>query len=76
MGEHKTGRTRHETGPRGIDVALVPFELNRQGCDVIIDFLVSCDFASQPPVIDVSHCCLEYLKVATGAGEHMSEPDW
>jgi hypothetical protein len=75
MGEHEMGLTRHETGPCGIDVALVPLEFDCQGCDVVIDFSVSCDFTSQPPVVSVSHHCLKYLEVAAGAGEHMPEPD-
>jgi hypothetical protein len=69
------GLTRHETGLRSIDVALVPLKFNCQGCDVVVDFSVPCDFMSQPPVVSVGHHCLKYLEVAAGADEHMPEPD-
>jgi hypothetical protein len=66
--------TGYETGLWYIDVALVPLELDHQGCDIIINLSVSCDLMGQPPVVGVSHCGLQYLKVATRASEHVLEP--
>jgi 3-deoxy-D-arabino-heptulosonate 7-phosphate (DAHP) synthase class II len=54
---------------------LVALKFDRQGCDVVVDLAVVHDFAGQAPVISVSHCSLEYLKVASRACEHVPEPD-
>jgi hypothetical protein len=73
-GKHKTGLTGHEAGLCGVDVMLVPLKFDCQRCDVVVDLVVVCDLASQPPVVSVGHCHLKDLKVTTRASEHMVEP--
>ena len=70
------GLIGHETGLCGINVTLVPLEFDCEGSNVIVDLSVLCDLLSQPPVISIGHHHLQYLKVDTGAGEHVLEPDW
>jgi hypothetical protein len=57
-------------------VTLIPLKLDHQSHDVVVNFMVLRDLASQPPVVGVGHHHLEYLEVTAGASEHVLEPDW
>jgi hypothetical protein len=74
VGKHEVGLTRHEAGPRGIEVMLVLLDLDGQCGDVIINLLVSHDLSCQPPVVGLGHHRLEDVKVATWTSEHVAEP--
>jgi hypothetical protein len=57
-GEHEAGLTGCKPCLSGIEVALVLFDLDGDGCDVVVKLVVTYDLMGQAPVICVSHSLL------------------